>query len=118
MPYRPGPLPQPENRGDKTVAWLLANAAVWTVAAPFAVAYWARGGVRAIKHDLRAMQPHSGPFRDFRRLQFEQEREAKLGVPASNELYLPMRLDNDRQRPSQELRRPEMPLTPARLETR
>jgi hypothetical protein len=110
MPYNPGPLPKAENRPDNTIAWIAANAAVFAVAAPFAVAYWASKGKQAIRKEIRATQPNSAPFRDFRRLQYEAEREAKLGVPVNNEVYLPMRLDGDRQRPSESLQRPSAPI--------
>ena len=95
-PYSPGALPQPEHRPDNTLGWIAINALVWTAAAPFFTAYWAREGLHAIKKARHEMRPSSGPFRDYRRLQYEQMREQKLGIPASNEVRLPMRLDNER----------------------
>ena len=52
-------------------------------------------------------RPNSAPFRDYWRLKFEADKEEKFGVPATREVYLPMRLDN--QRPSEGLIKPNQP---------
>ena len=98
-PTNSSPLPALEDTPDNTVGWLLANAGLFVVAAPFVTAYWAAQGYKGLRKELRAMRPSSGPFRDYRRIAFELERQSKTGIPANTDVYLPMRLD--RQAPQQ-----------------